>query len=245
MFLYSFGNTYVMKRCWIRHIARTVYRTWQVIPNCWELAKRGTYLSPLTDFLLKNEYYIKSLVRIVLCRKFNVWLSHSIEFIKTTEILLVLSFFYHFFPSQFSTMFLFSPQWHSLQSIQTHKHITIHTCANEHAQTYCGAHHTQSQQIHMRHQPLHFFLTNTPLVAISATLLSGANQSYNTFIISTSPQAPSCWVKSHLGLFGCFTAEIRNYITDMEGLGLAGSSHWQLDTKQTRCELCWRRSQCT
>lgn len=80
---------------------------------------------------------------------------------------------------------------------------------------------------------------HTPLVAISATLLTGANQSYNTFIISTPPQAPSCWVKSHLGLFGCFTAlEIRNYITDMGGPHPVGSSHWQLDTKQTRCELC-------
>lgn len=79
--------------------------------------------------------------------------------------------------------------------------------------------------------------THTPLVGISATLLTGANQSYNTFIISTPPQVPSCWVKSHLGLFECFTAlEICNYIMDMGGPGLAGSSHWQLDTKQTRCE---------
>lgn len=79
--------------------------------------------------------------------------------------------------------------------------------------------------------------TCTPLVGISATLLTGANQSYNTFIISTPPQVPSCWVKSHLGLFECFTAlEICNYIMDMGGPGLAGSSHWQLDTKQTRCE---------
>ena len=33
--------------------------------------------------------------------------------------------------------------------------------------------------------------SHTPLVAISATLLTGANQSYNTFIISSPPQAPS------------------------------------------------------
>lgn len=99
--------------------------------------------------------------------------------------------------------------------------------------------HTRTQITHsVKTSRLSHFHAHTTPVAISATLLTGANQSYNTFIISTPPQALSCWVKSHLGLFGCFTAlEICNYIMDMGEPGLAGSSHWQLDTKQTRCEL--------
>lgn len=76
-----------------------------------------------------------------------------------------------------------------------------------------------------------------PLAGTSATLLTGANQSYNTFIISTPAQVPACWVKSHLGLFECFTAlEICNYMVDMGAPGLAGSSLWQLAGKQARCE---------
>lgn len=98
---------------------------------------------------------------------------------------------------------------------------------------------------HVHQQPLvilSHFGTQThgeqaPLAGTSATLLTGANQSYNTFIISTPAQVPACWVKSHLGLFECFTAlEICNYMVDMGAPGLAGSSLWQLASKQTRCE---------
>lgn len=133
---------------------------------------------------------------------------------------------FYLLPSHFSSplgsLCRFSPKWHSLRSIQaqSQKH-SLSPSASCDSLTFT---HTNTY-------------TRVPLAGISATLLTGANQSYNTFIISTPPQVPSCWVKSHLGLFECFTAlEICNYIMDMGGPGLAGSSHWQLDTKQTRCE---------
>lgn len=146
---------------------------------------------------------------------------------RTVEILFVCFF-------SFFTIF-FSPLGSSC--VISHPDDTLwspykHTCTNTRTQI---THSLKTACLSHLHKHTH---THTTLVAISATLLTGANQSYNTFIISTPPQAPSCWVKSHLGLFGCFTAlEIRNYIMDMGGPGLAGSSHCQLDTKQTRCEL--------
>lgn len=126
------------------------------------------------------------------------------------------------FSSHLGSSCRFSPKWHSLQSIQAQpQQPSISPSASCNSLTFT---HTNTY-------------TDAPLAGISATLLTGANQSYNTFIISTPPQVPSCWVKSHLGLFQCFTAlEICNYIMDMGGPVLAGSSHWQLDTKQTRCE---------
>lgn len=137
--------------------------------------------------------------------------------LKLTSCLLY-SFLSLFFLTSWLLMCHFSPKWHSLQSIQAQSQM----CSPSPSASCVS---------------LTFTHKHTPLVGISATLLTGANQSYNTFIISTPPQVPSCWVKSHLGLFECFTAlEICNYIMDMGGTGLAGSSHWQLDTKQTRCE---------
>lgn len=164
----------------------------------------------------------------------NAWWSQYIEFMKERSCLSLTSRFSP--PSQLSGVSHFSPEWHSLQSIQTHahrSHIAVHLTIHSYTATLLFFFFLSHTRTHER----------TPLVAVSATLLTGANQSYNTFIISSPPQAPSCWVKSHLGLFGCFSAEMQNYITDTEGLGLAGSSQWQLDTEQTRCERRYRTPQ--
>lgn len=183
---------------------------------------------------------LKVVTRNTQFSKANCW-THSAKIRWTTKWRRLLGLFFlytlrlnlkmrsclfYLLPSHFSSplgsLCRFSPKWHSLRSIQaqSQKH-SLSPSASCDSLTFT---HTNTY-------------TRVPLAGISATLLTGANQSYNTFIISTPPQVPSCWVKSHLGLFECFTAlEICNYIMDMGGPGLAGSSHWQLDTKQTRCE---------
>lgn len=204
----------VVKRCWIKHRPPTVYRTWQVIPNYWKLANCWNTFQA-TEMCFTEEQINEDAGSDC----FLVDATFMFRWIHSWD--LVCFTLYSLFPPPLHCSCVISHPNNALCSPYKHAHI------------------------HFHHQPLVFLShlhththKNTPPVAISATLLTGANQSHNTFIISTPRQALSCWVKSHLGLFGCFTAlEICNYIMDTQGPVLAGGSHWQLDTKQTRCEV--------
>ena len=67
-------------------------------------------------------------------------------------------------------------------------HISHDTLSHTHTHTFPLTTNLLSFSHTSTHTHTH---SHTPLVAISATLLTGANQSYNTFIISSPPQAPS------------------------------------------------------
>ena len=176
----------VLKQSWIRRVTPAAYRRWQVMANYWELANCWSISTTAEiSFYLKDMNTQWSCLLGLFCG--GCYFPKK----KKKNTFEILFYFFPFFFTSFVTSScvlshlgdtLCSPSKH------TYAHITWHSVTHTHTHTFPLTTNLLSFSHTSTHTHTH---SHTPLVAISATLLTGANQSYNTFIISSPPQAPS------------------------------------------------------